>query len=215
MTRKHVVEPGECLTTIAASHGFSDWRVLHDHPDNAALREKRPDPNLLFLGDVVVIPDRETKEIEVDSGSVHRFRCKRGGRRLHVHLIDRDRASLAGKPYKVLVDDALHDEGTTSASGEIDVLVPIDARRARIEAGDHGWDLAVGHLNPIKHTPDEGSSGIKARLHNLGYDVGSIDGPFGPEVRATMRWFQRDHGLDPTGTLDDATRDQILRAHRS
>ncbi|APR75990.1 Hypothetical protein A7982_01337 [Minicystis rosea] len=215
MSVVHVVEQGECLTTIAHRYGFGDWHAIYDHADNAKLRKKRPDPDLLFPGDTIVIPDRAAKEIEVATDRVHRFKVKRGARRLRVHILDIERKLHAGKPYKLFIDDAVHSEASTGGDGEIDVLIPVDARKGRIEIEDHAWDLDLGHLNPVAHAPDEGSSGIKARLHNLGYDVGRIEDPIGPELRGAIRWFQRDHGLDPSGDLDDATRAEILRAHRS
>lgn len=55
---EHVVRQGECLSAIAKRYGFASYRIIYDHPDNAELRRARPNPNLLFPGDVIVIPDR-------------------------------------------------------------------------------------------------------------------------------------------------------------
>lgn len=53
---EHTVKAGECLSSIAASYGFRDYRTICDHPSNAAFRAKRPNPNLIYPGDVVMIP---------------------------------------------------------------------------------------------------------------------------------------------------------------
>lgn len=58
MSTNYTVKPGDNLTKIALSHGFKSYRDIYDHPLNAAFRAKRPNPNLIFAGDVIVIPDR-------------------------------------------------------------------------------------------------------------------------------------------------------------
>lgn len=58
MSTPYVVKSGDWLSKIAAAHGFSDWRDIYYHPDNAAFRAKRPDPDLIYPGDVVMIPDQ-------------------------------------------------------------------------------------------------------------------------------------------------------------
>lgn len=53
----HVVKPGETLSSIAAKYNAGSWRDIYRHPQNAAFRRKRPDPNRIFPGDHVFIPD--------------------------------------------------------------------------------------------------------------------------------------------------------------
>ena len=73
----HVVKPGECFTRIAERYGFSDYKALYDHPDNADLKKKRPNPNVLHPGDRIVVPDKEEKIIEgLATGKIHRFKWK-------------------------------------------------------------------------------------------------------------------------------------------
>ena len=42
----YTVNPGECLTKIAADHGFGDFKMIYDHPANAEFRKLRPDPHV-------------------------------------------------------------------------------------------------------------------------------------------------------------------------
>lgn len=55
MSTPYVVKTGDTIWTIARQHGVG-WKALYNHPDNEALREKRPNPDQLFPGDVVMIP---------------------------------------------------------------------------------------------------------------------------------------------------------------
>ena len=61
MTIRHVVEPGEHLSGIAARFGFRSTAPILGHPDNAELKKKRLNPNVLRPGDIVVIPDLAAK----------------------------------------------------------------------------------------------------------------------------------------------------------
>jgi hypothetical protein len=52
----YTVKYGDTLSSIANQHGFSSWRELYYHPDNAAFRAKRPNPDKIYVGDVIMIP---------------------------------------------------------------------------------------------------------------------------------------------------------------
>lgn len=56
MSTIYVVRAGDTLTRIARDHGFVDWRAIYYHPENAAFRARRPDPNRIFPGDQLRIP---------------------------------------------------------------------------------------------------------------------------------------------------------------
>ena len=53
------VLPGDNLSKIAKAHGLSNWRELYFHPANASFRQLRSDPNLIYPGDKIMVPDRE------------------------------------------------------------------------------------------------------------------------------------------------------------
>ena len=67
-------------------------------------------------------------------------------------------------------------EGTTDGNGRIEHPVPLNARRGTLAIGSFVRDLKIGHLNPPSETEDEGVSGMQARLANLGFDPGPVDG---------------------------------------
>ncbi len=57
MEHVHVVEPGETLTSIARDYGYGDYRRLYNARLNADLIVERPNPDRIYVGDLVVIPD--------------------------------------------------------------------------------------------------------------------------------------------------------------
>lgn len=50
---------------------------------------------------------------------------------------------------------------------------------------------------------------IQAALFAQGYYTGAIDGTVGPETRAALSKFQKDHGLEITGTITPETLDAL------
>lgn len=65
--KKHVVKKGEFLSKIAKQYGYkgsSDWKKIYDHPKNAPLRKKRPNPDAIEPKDVIFIPAKPAKEID-------------------------------------------------------------------------------------------------------------------------------------------------------
>src|SRR5262245_53452531 len=99
----HVVKQGECLSSIAAKYGFVDWRTIYDHPNNTDIKQQRPDPNLLFPGDQLFIPPRETKHEAGGTESKHRFTLKATKTLLRLRLQDQAWAPLGGIKWRLQV----------------------------------------------------------------------------------------------------------------
>ena len=70
----HVVARGDWLSKIAKKYGLSSWRALYYHAANEAFRAKRPNPDRIYPGDKLVIPDDAPREVTVETGPVHTFR---------------------------------------------------------------------------------------------------------------------------------------------
>ncbi len=51
----YTVKKGDTLSKIGRLHGV-DWKKIYMHDKNRAFRRKRPNPNLIYPGDVVFIP---------------------------------------------------------------------------------------------------------------------------------------------------------------
>ena len=52
---------------------------------------------------------------------------------------------------------------------------------------------------------------LQAKLTQLGYSVGPLDGKFGPKTEAAVRKFQQDHGLAVTSLADSRTVAELKR----
>jgi His-Xaa-Ser repeat protein HxsA len=50
---------------------------------------------------------------------------------------------------------------------------------------------------------------VQMALSMKGYHPGSFDGVLGPQTRAALQTFQRDHGIPATGRMDTATLDAL------
>lgn len=46
---------------------------------------------------------------------------------------------------------------------------------------------------------------LQSKLESLGYNVGPIDGIFGPKTEAAVKQFQKDHGLKIDGIVGQET----------
>jgi N-acetylmuramoyl-L-alanine amidase len=198
----HVVEQGECLSSIAAAHGF-DWKALWDHPNNADLKQKRKDPNILFPGDVVFVPEKKIKQEELPVGARHKFVLKGGSDVLRIKLLDGLDQPQAHLEYELVLDGNSR-MGHTNEDGELSEVIPRTVRSAKLilpgPDGPQEISVRIGTLDPA-----DTISGAQARLTNLGFDSGAPDGIEGPKTEAAVRAFQDAFGLEPTGQLDDET----------
>ncbi|MFO0553319.1 MAG: peptidoglycan-binding domain-containing protein [Polyangiaceae bacterium] len=211
----HVVAQGDCIASIADRYGFHDPAALFDHADNAALKALRKLGSVLLPGDRVVIPERAEKWQEsCATGKVHSFTLKRPVVHLRVLVRWTNGDPIAGKRYVLKVEGRPDVEGTTGSDGLVEAEVPAAALRGEIhvhwDGADVNWPLVlpvhIGHLDPLD-TP----TGVQGRLANLGYGC-EITGELA-DTRDALAAFQREEGLEPTGELDDKTRDALRSRH--
>jgi len=212
----YVLQQGDCLTSIAEQHGFRDWRHIYNDARNAEFRKKRPNPNVAFPGDRLFIPDFQEKEEKIASGRRHEFQLNAERVRLRVALRDSHNQPYVGKRFR-LVADGKTVEGLTDSQGMVER--PIRAGLAKAELtfwpedpelppGPIVWTLQLGFLDPVDET-----QGAQARLNNLGYRCGRVDGDLGLKTEAALKHYQDEHGLQVTGELDTATRDSLCECH--
>jgi len=57
MSTPYTVVAGDYLVKIAADHGYASWRDIYYHPDNEEFRRRRPNPDKIYVGDVLMLPD--------------------------------------------------------------------------------------------------------------------------------------------------------------
>ncbi len=216
MSTLYTVQQGDCLSTIASEHGFTSWRTIYDSDENAEFRRLRPDPNLIYPKDTLYIPDRDQKKESCGTEARHRFELISAGVTLRIVLRDSKGDVLPGKKYRLRVDGMEDRTGTTQSDGMlIERLNPaaktgnldlwMDASAAR---PSFRWRLRLGALDPI-----EKLSGVQARLNNLGFNPGPIDGLDGPQTQAAVTAFQKAFGLLVDGIVGPQTRGKLNELH--
>jgi len=218
MPEIHTVVAGECLYSIAKLYGFSSWEAIYNSSDNQALKQARPDPNVLCPGDRVVIPTQamSAKSISCGGGLSHTFQVTVQRVLFRVKVHDEDDKPIANQKFRLEVGDACF-AGTTDGDGIVEQRVDTSETAARLwvffsadeERGEHlMWDVAIGHLDPGS-APD----GVQERLNNLGYVAGEPGAQSDEGIGIALRTFQRDVGIEPTGAVDAATSSQLRDFH--
>jgi N-acetylmuramoyl-L-alanine amidase len=213
----YTVKPGEHLAEIAKRNGFEDPQTIYDHPENSRLREKRPDPHLLRAGDRVFIPDKAPRSDSAPTAKVNPFSKKAPHVRLRVMLKDGQGNPLASTKGILTVGE-IRIPVTTDKTGVFEEPLPVETKEASlaIQGLGRSWLLQIGALDPVKDG-DGGvvPSGVKARLNNLGYNAGPVEGDFDDRAAAAIRAFQRDAFPKdkPTGEPDDRTLAELTRRH--
>lgn len=201
------VKQGDTLYKIAKKYGFSDWRTIYNHADNAEFRKKRPNPNIIYPGDKIVIPDKETKE---DSGATeqrHRFRSKGDRQWLLIVLKDASNQPLTNTPYQLSVGGKTL-EDSTNGEGLLEQEIPPNADEAVLTIVGQEFLLKIGYLDPVD-TP----TGWRARLNNLGYKAGKVDGGENEELQSAIEEFQCDYGLKVDGIVGSKTQAKLEEVH--
>jgi len=209
---QHVVQQGECLVKIASQYGFQDYRTLYEHPANGAFRKQRPNPNVIFPGDTVVIPPKLKKEVVAPTGKRHRFVVAGPRKVLRVRFLDASGKPIANEAAEVAVDGRAVSR-KTDGTGLLEVETPIEARSASVTVRGRTMSLDLSYLNPVGDVPDEGVSGIQHRLRNLGYYAGPEASSFDKQTRLALWLFQFDHGLQTDGRPNAETVRKLVEEH--
>jgi len=210
--RKHKVEQGECISSIAFEYGFFPDTIWND-PANAGLRRDRQNGNVLCPGDVVTIPALRVRKESCATNAVHCFVRKGVPEILRLVLLDRENQPRAKISY-VLTIDGVVCEGFTDGRGELRQPIPPNAMKGtlliRDEREEEEVELLLGWVDPVTEV-----SGIQARLSNLGFNCGPVDGNLGPRTQSAIAQFQRQNDLQPSGEPDEATRKLLRDLHGS
>jgi len=204
---KYTVEAGDTIPSIARENGFLTSTVW-DHPENAALKAKRQNPNILFPGDEVFVPEKESKQEARGTNSKHTFQVKGEPNKLKLRLMKMGKPR-ANEAYVLQIDGKLIN-GTTDSNGVLEQVIARDAKGGSLmlQGGKETYPVKIGHLDPIDEI-----SGLQQRLNNLGFNAGSEDGELSEETRAALRKFQERQKLDITGEADAATKAAIQKLH--
>jgi N-acetylmuramoyl-L-alanine amidase len=196
----HDIKQGETLIALAVTSGLESWKDILDAPENAELKKKRTDPGILMAGDKVFIPNRVMRHEPSAIDAKHPFKISRPTAWIRLAVKDANGAALAGKKYELSVDSVVTN-GSVPADGVIERAVPVDASEGTLtvcldDGKSEVWSLLIGYMDPLDET-----SGVEARLANLGFDCGDLE--------SSIRAFQERLGLEITGKADDALRKKL------
>lgn len=211
----YTVKQGDCLSSIATEHGFADWRTIYNHADNAEFRRLRPNPNLIYPGDQLTIPDTENKHEDCPTDAWHDFKIEGQKTFARVRILKGDFSAQEGSAYKLEVDGDAK-EGTLGGDGIIEKEISSSAREGTLTVwlgGDKSkpgiiWTLRFGELDPVEET-----TGVQARLKNLGFDPGDVNGTENDKTKAATKAFQGRMGLTQNGTADATTKSKLKETH--
>ncbi|MGB9698785.1 MAG: LysM peptidoglycan-binding domain-containing protein [Thermodesulfobacteriota bacterium] len=203
---EYVVKQGDCLSSIGKKYDIY-WEKIWNHPKNAQLKELRKDPNVLYPGDNLFIPDKEEKEESIATGLKHRFRRKGVPEKLELVLC------LEGEPrrnedYELEIDGKLT-KGTTDSEGKVSIPIPPGARKGKlilVKSGEE-FNLDLGYLDPITEI-----TGVQARLANLGFDL-DVSGKWDEKSKEALKLFQKQNKLEPSGEIDETTRNKLQEVY--
>jgi len=210
MSSYHTVGQGECLLTIAKQHGFTNYQEIYNHPNNASLKRKRPNPNILNTGDILFIPDKQFKQVPGATGNIHKFVVRIPTQRYRTTIRDGHGNPIAKIPYVLTLDNNTELDGETDGTGLLEQRIPLSAETAQLSLPTLNirWTVKFGHLDPI-----DSVSGVQSRLKSLGYNVGAVDGISDSRLTVALSKFQKDNGLPVTGSIDSTTRAKVESLH--
>lgn len=210
---EYIVKQGDYLAKIAREQGFYDYLVIWDHAQNAELKSKRQNPNILYPNDSLYIPDKELKEESGVTEQRHKFKVKIRPLKLKIILKDLYFKPLSNKEC-VLHVDGEEFKLTSQANGLVEQDIPSTAQQARILIKDNNSPITlevpiqIGHLDPT-----DAVSGQKARLNNLGYFAGPLDEEDEAAFTSAVEEFQCDHKLTVDGKCGPNTQAKLREVH--
>lgn len=242
MPQEYKARQGDCISSIAADKGFF-WETLWNHPDNAELKKKRGDPNVLMPGDVIQVPEKELRSEKSATDQKHVFKRKSVPAKLRMRLVepeeeDEDDAASsnavvgAGRHEepdyvedpqqtepRVNVAYELHFDGTTienetDGDGYLEEAIPPGTRSAKLVVMPGTEEEEIYHLALGKVDPIDDLRGVRKRLQNLGYAVDAGD-KMTPALEAALLSFQEHNSIEMTGDADDETVDTLKKLHGS
>jgi hypothetical protein len=194
----YVVRENDYLAKIAFKFGFDADSVWND-PSNDDLRTLRPNPNLLFPGDVLYIPDQDDPPVthSLVTGSTNAFTAPDSPTvTVTQTFVGADSSVYASRAFAVTELEDLTGL-TTDGDGTATFPVPVSLDRVTIVFTDSGesWQLLMGGMDPIGTL-----SGMFKRLQNLNYLGGNVlynsDAPSAnvPVIRAGLRLLKAAQG---------------------
>ena len=166
---------------LAAAAGLPDYHSVYDHGDNADLKARRPNANALLVGDVVAVPEVETKTVDAATTRRHRYVVDVRAVKLRVKVLDREGRPLSGKAWRLTWGGGQRD-GTLGSDGKIEAELPAPVALTDPEC------RADPECAPIACCGPTSADGCVARA-SAPRECGSVEcpAPRGPVLRCACR----------------------------
>ncbi len=208
MPKKYIVQEGDSIPSIAIRFGLfpeTIWKL----PENQELREKRGNMNVLMPDDIVVVPDKEIKEVSKASDNEYVFVRKGTPALFRLQLFDGEEP-LKQQKYILTVDGKVI-MGKTDDYGVLQHHLPPSAKNGKLSfPGTSRSELTLdfGNLDPQTEIV-----GVQKRLNNLGFYCGTPDNKLNKRTKEALLEFQRRFELKETGEADAATVAKLVELH--
>jgi N-acetylmuramoyl-L-alanine amidase len=215
------VKPGECIGKIAQQYGVRDWKNLWDDLQNAALKKRRKNPQVLSPGDEVMVSPR-VYEIARATDARHTIEVERGEKRVRVWLRTLGDRVLTNVEYDysyTLASGLVEKPGSapTDDQGKLEETVPINVRRLHVTLRKSKFRLSydVSSLEPARDDDSQTAiaSGVQQRLRALGYPA--VPSGTASEDTSALALFQQLNlnRKAPQGAPDQETLGALERSH--
>ncbi|WP_266158037.1 PGRP and LysM peptidoglycan-binding domain-containing protein [Dyella silvatica] len=215
---EYIIRQGDYLSKVARQFGYADWKILWNHPSNAKLKSQRKNPNVLYPGDVLFIPEKGDKDLTRPTDNTHRFTVKGTPLKLIV-VLDHPYAKPLAHTRCDLSLEGGSSTVTTDGHGKFAQDIAPTTEEVRIIVRKSGSPidgllipLRVGYLDPVDEL-----SGQRERLNNLGYAAGApaeADATARDKLfRSAVEEFQCDLQLQVDGICGPLTQAKLKSTH--
>jgi Putative peptidoglycan binding domain/LysM domain len=214
MAGYYIVKQGDHVSSIAQENGLVDYHTIWDHPQNAELKQQRQNPNVLYPGDRLFVPDLEEGNEPCSTDQRHIFKARKTTLRLRLVLEDLYEKPIGGVPCDLVLPGGTR-HLTTDGSGKLDEVIPADTHGATLlikspetPFQDVQIPIQVGGLDPVDKV-----TGQAGRLANLGYYFNALNPVDQDEFESAVEEFQCDNGLTVDGKCGPNTQNKLKQVH--
>ncbi len=125
---------------------------------------------------------------------------------LNLELLDSTGTPFRRRPFSLRWEGGAID-GVTTQEGLISLEIPDGVTGGTLQIAWRSFTL------DFALPPAHDVAGAQARLNQLNFPTGPVDGVLGPKTGDALRRFQQTWGLAATGALDEATIKRLVEEH--
>jgi hypothetical protein len=212
MAGTYSVKQGDTIPSIASDYGFTDPNTIWNDPKNAKLKALRKNPQVLYPGDQVYIPERDPRIEQKPTDQLHKFVKHKPLLKLKLVLEDIYEEPIANAQCDLMLGTDTY-QVTTDGQGRIEQPIKPSVRSGTIIIKDpqtafqsEVFPIKIGYLDPVEEL-----SGQVGRLDNLGYFPG--DGSDEDLFQSAVEEFQCDNNLPVDGICGPGTQAKLKEVH--